>query len=149
MTTLILINKQEPTSHENFGSAFLSFDTKKEIKAPKWWVNNSPLITSETLKPLAENVGVNTSELIVRSQLENKSRFNIFRDSFTLDDFAILTLFTSSHDFRHNKISNLLEVLIQEMRDKLAKQSIKENKEMNEESDSQGKGGFFSKLFGK
>lgn len=149
MTTLILVNKQEPTSHENFGSAFLSFDTKKEIKAPKWWVNNSPLMTSETLKPLAENVGVNTSDVIVRSKLEPKGRFNIFRGAWMLDDFAFIGIFISAHDFRHNVTSNLLEVLIQEMRDKLAKQSIKENKEMNEESDSQGKSGFFSKLFGK
>lgn len=143
MTTLILVNKQEPTSHENFGSAFLSFDTKKEVKTPQWWVNNSPQMRTEILKPMAEKVGVTSADVIVKSSSGKKERVSIW----TLDDFAILNFYNSAHDSRHENKTFLPKYLVEQMRAKMAEKSIKEYSESSEDSDSDSKGGFFSKLF--
>ena len=145
MTNLILINKKDVTSHENTGSAFLSFDTRRVIKKPRWYVNNSNQMRSEILKPMADKLNLDTKDILVKSSLDAPEISTMRRFYYS---HAPLYIFFSVDDFRNNKGNNLLDYLINEKQAKLAEKSIKENENLKDD-DSDSKGGFFSKLFGK
>ena len=146
MTNLILINKKDVTSHENTGSAFLSFDTRRVIKKPRWYVNNSNQMRSEVLKPMADNLNLDTKDILVKSSLD-APEISTYKGSFYWCA-GPLYIFFSVDDFRNNKGNNLLDYLINERQSKLAEKSIKENENLKDD-DSDSKGGFFSKFFGK
>lgn len=142
MTTLILINKKEPTSPENFGSAFLGYDTKRQVKSPNWWVSDSPTMRTESLTPLAKRLELKNSDIIVKQAPDAEGAYSTTQK--TLGDLPML-YFLPTLDAKNT--SCLLDILIEADKKEVTEKNIIDYS--NDFQEETKKEGFFSKLFGK
>lgn len=140
MTTLVLVNKKDPTSHENFGSAFLTYDTHRKVNVPQWYVDNSPTMRTETLIPLAKRLELKTSDIIVK-QLTNGGFSSA---SYLTDDSGYSHFYDNVNSEEH---LYLIEYLLNAHKSRIAEKNLLE--ESNDLEETPKKEGFLSKLFGK